>query len=433
MRNTPLHRYLALLFLFLSLLLPVKYSAHALTDAQIQEQIDAKQREKEALEIENKKLQQEIQKVGAQAKTLQNAVKTLDSTGKKLQSDLKVTSNRIDTTQLTISQLKTEIDKTENSVSKNRLAINETLRALYQIDDISFVQSLLQFKNVNELWSAVESLHQFQTIIKQKTDDLKNLQVKLQAQKDENEGKQKNLVELKSELSSRKTIVDQNKRAKSNLLSTTKSQESAYQKQLQINIERGKQFEQELFQFESQLSANIDKSKLPSSGSAVLSWPLSSVRITQRFGKTVDAARLYVSGSHNGVDFAASVGTAVKAVAGGVVSGMGNTDTQSGCYSYGRWILIDHKNGLSSLYSHLSGYNVSMGKTVKVGETVAFSGGQPGMSGSGFSTGPHLHLGLFATEAVRIEKYTSSKFCKNVTIPIAGGLNAYLDPLAYLP
>ena len=407
--------------------------SRALTTEELQAQIQKKQQEKAALDAENKKLQAQIEATNAAAKTLQNAVKALDTTGQKLQSDLKVTTNKIDTTQLTIEDLAIKIEETEETVDQNKKAMEETLRSIHQIDNASLIQTLLQYKNVNELWSAVESLYQFQTLVKQKTDELNKLNIKLQEQKAINESQNKNLLNLKSELSTKKTIVDQNKKAKNTLLVQTKNQESLYAKQLKENLEKGKLFEQELFQFESQLSIQLDKSKLPTQKSGALGWPFDAPTITQRFGKTSSSGRLYVSGTHNGVDFRASTGSAIKSVGDGKVVGMGNTDEQAGCYSYGRWLLIEHTNGLSSLYAHLSAYKVSMGQSVSLGDVVAYSGGQPGMPGSGYSTGPHLHLGLFASQAVRVGKYTSSKFCKNVTIPIVEGLNAYLDPLAYLP
>ena len=61
----------------------------------IKKQILLKQQEKAQLEIENKKLEQQIDTTGRQAQTLQSAVKTLDTTQKKLTSDLKVTQNKI--------------------------------------------------------------------------------------------------------------------------------------------------------------------------------------------------------------------------------------------------------------------------------------------------------------------------------------------------
>lgn len=164
----------------------------------------------------------------------------------------------------------------------------------------------------------------------------------------------------------------------------------------------------------------------------MLSWPLDKIFITQRFGRTAGAARLYASGSHNGVDFRAPQGTRVLTMLGGVVEGTGNTDEQRGCYSYGRWILIKHGNGLTSIYSHLSATIVTPGQTVQTGQVIGYSGGTPGLYGSGYSTGPHLHIGLFASQGVSVRQFTQSKGCKQVMVPIAD-IKAYLDPLAYLP
>ncbi len=414
-------------------LLVAPSSVQALTVEQLKQQIDTKQKEKAILDAENVRLQTQITEANKQAQGLQGAVTALTSTQKKLQNDIKVTQNKIKTTELSIQKLSIEINSTANKIEKNKDAMGEALRALNRSDEVTLAQNFLQYKNLSEVWNGVETLRQFQVSMKQKTDELVHLNTDLQDKKGESEENKKDLTSLTSELTDRKKIVDLNKQVKATSLAATKEQELAYRKKLADNIERGKQFEQELFQFESQLKAQIDISKIPTEQGGVLAWPLDIIRITQRFGKTVDSKRLYVSGTHNGVDFGIPVGTAVKSVGNGTIKGYGNTDDQVGCYSYGRWVLIDHGNGLSSVYAHLSAAKVSVGQTVSRGEVIGYSGGQPGMSGSGHSTGPHLHLGLFATEGIKVAKYTQSKFCKNVSIPIVEGLNAYLDPLAYLP
>lgn len=406
--------------------------ARALSVEELQEEIEQKRKEKAALDAENAKLQSQIQETGKQAQTLQTAVKTLDTTQKKLQSDLKVTVNKIGTAELAIEKTAIEIDKKEDQISINKEAMAETLRSLQRNDDESFIQQMLQYRDINEVWNGIESLKRIQNVVRQHTNDLIELKTDLVEKKKESEIQRKNLTGLKEELSDRKVIVEQNKQAKTTLLVQTKNKEEEYKKLLERNIELGKKFEQELFNFESQLKAQIDKTKLPTTKTGALSWPLNNVLITQSFGKTSDSGRLYVSGTHNGVDFRAPVGTPVLSVGSGIVSGTGNTDEQRGCYSYGRWVLVKHDNGLSSLYAHLSNSRVQNGQAVAQGQVIGYSGGQPGVSGSGYSTGPHLHLGIFATEGVSVQKYTQSMFCKQVNIPIAG-INAYLDPLAYLP
>jgi len=110
----------------------------------------------------------------------------------------------------------------------------------------------------------------------------------------------------------------------------------------------------------------------------------------------------------------------------GVVVGIGNTDLYPGCYSFGKWIMVRHENGLSTVYGHLSVISVSVGEQVETGSVIGYSGN------TGHTTGPHLHITLYATQGVHIEKYVSSRGCKEVTIPLAD-IKAYLDPLAYFP
>ena len=150
---------------------------------------------------------------------------------------------------------------------------------------------------------------------------------------------------------------------------------------------------------------------------------MDDVSITQRFGDT-DFARsgAYNGKGHNGLDFRASVGTPIKSsLSGEVVSAIDNENVY-GC-GYGRWVMIRHDNGLNTLYAHLSVISVSKGQLVQTGQIIGYSGQ------TGYATGPHLHFGLFVSEAVKITTFR----CKNgktVTTP-AAAFNAYLDPMLY--
>lgn len=95
------------------------------------------------------------------------------------------------------------------------------------------------------------------------------------------------------------------------------------------------------------------------------------------FGKK---GSMWSSGQHTGLDFVAALGTAVKAVAGGKVA-----MAKSGG-PYGTHVMLNHGNGLTSLYAHLSRVLTSVGDTVKQGQKI----GEVGSTGN--SSGPHLHL-----------------------------------------
>ena len=143
--------------------------------------------------------------------------------------------------------------------------------------------------------------------------------------------------------------------------------------------------------------------------------------------KTVAAKKLYVSGSHNGVDFGAPVGTRVLAAASGKVIGTGDTDPVCPGASYGKWVLVRHTNGLTTVYGHLSAIASYEGQDVVQGQIIAYSGS------TGYATGPHLHLSVFASNGVQVTSLVSKACAGRVyRIPIAAA-NAYLDPMLYLP
>ena len=82
---------------------------------------------------------------------------------------------------------------------------------------------------------------------------------------------------------------------------------------------------------------------------------------------------------HTGLDFRASMGDPVRATANGKVA------TAGWAGGYGRMVEIDHGNGLSTRYGHLSEIDVKVGDAIKIGQVVGLVGS------TGRSTGPHLH------------------------------------------
>jgi murein DD-endopeptidase MepM/ murein hydrolase activator NlpD len=98
-----------------------------------------------------------------------------------------------------------------------------------------------------------------------------------------------------------------------------------------------------------------------------------SGRVTSEFGPRWGT-------QHKGMDIAAATGTPVRAMSGGVVR---RADWNGG---YGNAVVIDHGNGISTLYGHNSALTVKAGQRVNPGDVIAKAGS------TGDSTGPHLHL-----------------------------------------
>jgi murein DD-endopeptidase MepM/ murein hydrolase activator NlpD len=103
-------------------------------------------------------------------------------------------------------------------------------------------------------------------------------------------------------------------------------------------------------------------------------WPLASVGfITQRREARED-------GSHSGLDIAVSSDTYIRAAGAGVVVDAGTDEV------YGHFVLIEHGDGLESMYGHASRLFVRPGDRVERNEVIALSGS------TGQSTAPHLHF-----------------------------------------
>jgi len=399
-------------------------TAFAQSVDEIRQSIESHNDKIKQLEEEIKIYEKQIETVNGQAKTLQSAIQVLDINQKKIGTEIKKTETNIQKTNLTIKNLGGEIGNIEAKIASNMEAIAKTLNDIRQSDEESLIESFLTNKSLADVFDDYELISQFQQKVRTQSKELEAYKEELSDKKTATEEEKKKLVSLKSELGDQNQILVINKKEKNNLLAITKNKETEYKKILAERQAEKERFEKELFEFESQLKRAIDPNSFPSPGKGILSWPLDNIYITQYFGKTVDAKRLYVSGTHNGIDFRASRGTPVKAALGGIIDGVGNTDEQKGCYSYGKWILIKHPNGLSTLYGHLDLIKTSVGQKVETGEVIGYSGQ------TGYSTGPHLHLTLYASQGVEVQRYSSSINCKNVSIPIAD-INAYLDPLLY--
>lgn len=378
------------------------------------------------LEAEIGRYQKELNVTSERSKTLRGEIGRLETVIGKINADLKLTEAQIGVATSNIEKLSIKIEDKLISINNLHRALGESVRALRRTEGGGLVETVLSKTSLADFWNEQLRLEQTQKNIVEGIARLRTLKVDLELARAETEEEKKNYSRLNDQFVDQKKIVAQNRSVKTDLLSATKNQESNYRKMLGDLETRKQAFEREIFEFESRLRVEIDPLSLPPPGSRPLSWPLEKVTITQQFGKTVDARRLYLSGSHNGIDLRASPGTPVKAAASGEVAGIGDTDRTCRGASYGKWVLIRHQNGLSTLYAHLELIRVSSGKIVAGGENIGYSGQ------TGYATGPHLHFTVFADRGVEIGELPS-RVCPGAvfTLPLAP-TEAYLDPLLYL-
>lgn len=415
--------------ILIGLIIPFSFGDAADVD-ELKSKIVEKSNEMQELEKEIEKWEGELESVGKEKKSLNNEIYTLKVTENKLKSNINLTTNQITSTSLKIEKLAIEIDDRINEIEKNSNALEEAIRSIHEQESYTMLETFLKNDTMSDFWNDLEGFQKIQSEIQIKTNNLKKLKNNLEVDKSSSEIEKQFLANYKTELADQKKIVENTKEAKDNLLKDTKNKESNYQKILEEKLALKKAFEDELKAYEEELRIAIDPNSIPKARSGILSWPLDSVYITQYFGNTPFATanpQVYSGGGHNGVDFGVSTGSKLKTVLSGTVTATGDTDAACPGASYGKWVLIKHNNGLSTLYGHMSLVKVSEGQTVVTGDIIGYTGN------TGYSTGPHLHFTVYATEGVRVQNYNFRSCKGKSTIMPLASKGAYLNPMSYLP
>lgn len=406
---------------------------------ELEKQIEAKSSEIRQLETVAEQYRQTITTTAEEAKTLANELKRINGAIAKLQNDIQVTTRKIQKTNLEIKSFAIQIGDTENDIKSRRERLAELIRALADADREQPLIVLLRDNVLSDFFSRIEALEKIQENAKRVLSDLHTLRSQLSDKKGASEDKVTELKRYTERLSDKKRLQVVQQSEKSRFLEDTRNREQRYRELLTENERRRQALEEEILEFENQLRVTIDPSSLPRKISGVLLWPLPTaskplnqcgygvwVFLTQCFGLT-DFARAgaYSGKGHNGIDLRADAGTEVYAAEDGIVRATGDTDAACRKASYGKWILVDHDNNLSTLYSHLSLVKVASGQRVSRGDTIAYSGQ------TGYATGPHLHFSVFARSAVEVGSLRSKVCGRTMTLPLSP-FNGYLNPLDYL-
>lgn len=445
-------RILGLLFSGLSVV-SFASAAHAQTAADLQAQINAHTQQISALEAEVAAYQKQLDALGTQKNTLQSTISSLTLSQKQLATQIEVTQGKIASANLQIQRLTLSIGDKETAIAADQTAIAKALRDIAENEQAPFVTQIISSDSLGEAWQRTDEALQFNAALANNISDLRTMRTALASNRDQVSAEKAQLTALQNQLTLQKRSVDASKAAQQQLLAKTRNQESNYQQLIAAKRASEKSFEDELVSLQSQLNLIVHPGLLPRAGSGVLSWPFSKAFmyncaqrknvfgnlfcITQYFGNTPFSTanpQIYSGHGHDGIDIAAPIGTPVQAALSGTVLATGDTDLVHDsrgrqCYSFGKWVMLKHDNGINTMYAHLSEIDVSKGQRVVTGQILGLSGM------TGYATGPHLHFGVYATEGTEI--MTLRQFrgatigCADATMPVAT-LSAYLNPLSYL-
>ncbi len=412
-----------ILIILLSIVLIADHAIATTSADELRIKIDGNRGEIQKIEQEIKKYEKDLNEVQGKKRTLQNTIYTLDISRKKTTANIKLTENKIKKTKEKILSLTEKISNHISQINSGTAGLAQAIRRMNESDNESFVEIFLKNNNVASAWTAVESLRQFQSVVGERVNSLEKTKKELEKIKSAKETEKRILGSEKDALASDKKALDINREAKNKILKKTKNKESEYQKILAEKRKAKKDFERQMAIFEEQLRFILDKNSIPKRGSGIFSWPTAKPYITQRFGTTAfSKTGAYNGRGHNGIDLRAPIGTRINAVLAGTVQDT-NEKVAANC-QYGKWVLIKHGNGLTTLYAHLSNISVSKGEVIATGQRIGYSGE------TGYAFGPHLHLTTYASDAVKFKQYKCNSG-PTVKVPVSA-YSGYLNPLDYL-
>ncbi len=416
----------------------------------IQSQIQSHNQQIADLEKEIAEYQKQLNSLGGQKQTLQTAIKSIDVSRQQATTQLKVTQNKMDASSLRLQELSGLISQKEYEIALDKKSLAQTMRNLSAAESDSLIERIFAAGSLAEAWASADSALAVSDALRANAAALAGAAEELGEKKTDESQTIDKLSKLDAELAAQKKQLDVNKAAKNTLLTQTKNQESSYQSLITQKRAQQKAFEGALTQLQTQL-ASVGQASIPVRQTGVLAWPYTASFeascagksgalgnahcVTQYFGNTAFAAAgAYNGAGHNGIDIGMPIGTPIASALAGTVQATGNTDNSrdaagNQCYSFGKWVLVKHANGLTTMYSHLSQISVSIGQSVGTGEVIGYSGM------TGYATGPHLHFAVYASAGVQVLTLNqfkgSTTACGNASMPVAP-LNAYLNPISYL-
>lgn len=413
---------------------PSFYILKAITETEtikvsaLKSKIEVKNQEMELIQKEIEQYKIMFETTSKESNNIKNQINILENNLAKIRAEIKFSQNRIDAAKLSLEELAIAITNSEDKIKKSKEIISGTLKIINEEDGSSILEILLANSDFSDFFDNLKNIEEFEKKISFHLSGLKILKDNLKEEMSEVAVNKNSLEARKEEFVDRQEIQKVIQEQKQILLTQTKSQEKIYKNILDEKLKKQKALEKEIKSIEEEIKIAIDPKSLPKPGSGVLSWPLETNTITQYFGNTPFAtqnAQIYGGNGHNGIDLRASIGTPVKSSGDGKITGTGNTDIACKGASYGKWVLVEHNNNLSTLYAHMSVIKVRIGDTVKNGDFIGYSGD------TGYITGPHLHFAAFASKAVEIKTIQSKACGTMMTLPIAP-YNGYLNPLSYL-
>ncbi len=355
-----------------------------------QKQAEIEKQKKEKAEMQSKKSDVESIKknLEQQKNDLSAYITEIDTSLEQINYNIMDLEDQIVILEMDIENTRAELEEARAEEEKHYEAMKVRMRMMYEKDEAGILTSLLTSTSLRELLNRMDYIESVIAYDKASWEQLKTARAYVELCEQELEIKEESVEEAKAGVEIEKANMEALREEKTAQLEEYQRSIAASQAQIdslsgQIDdcddeiaaLAKAIEIEQKQIWLASQSSA-----KTYDGGSFIL--PIASYKyVSSKYGWRIHP--IYGTQKfHSGVDLAANYGTAIYAAYSGVVAGAGYNS------SMGNYVMINHGDGLYTVYMHASSLDVKEGDVVATGQTIAKVGS------TGNSTGNHLHFSV---------------------------------------
>lgn len=345
----------------------------------LNESILQKQRSIDQLNRQIESYRSKIEQKQSEEATLYGELDLLDNRIAKTELDIEATEAEIDLVNTQVALIENEIHKLEERERRDKEFIQNILQEMDAQDRTTSLQLLFGTDSFSEFFGILEQLEAVSSDLKGAVEAAQESRLKLTQQREVEQGKKDQLVELSESLAQEQRRLEASVGAKSTLLAVTQQSEAQFQSLLQELREEQTYLNQQISELQRDIEGRLSATDELGDAS-ILSWPVDpTIRGISAYFHDPSYPYRHLF-EHSGLDLPSPTGTPVNVAAPGYVA-WARTGTL-----YGNYVMVIHSGGLSTLYAHLSRIDVSPDQFVSRGDVIGAVGS------TGLSTGPHLHF-----------------------------------------
>lgn len=350
-------------------------------------QIAQAKEEKEALQNSLSDLQAMKKELESQKSSLKNYVAQLDSNLQEIEANIAVLRSRISEKEAQLEETQAQLEAALEKEENQKESMIRHIRMIYETGNPEMLEMLAKSESFGNFLDKADYVEKVVSYEQQMWQDYRLVREYVELCKTELELEKEILDETKAGVEAEQKNLEALIEQKNQDITNYETDISNKAKAIREYEEEIKAQEEEIATLEALIAE--EKKKILASSGVVLSYdggmfkfPLATyTRISDDYGNRIHPT-LGVQQFHNGVDFASPKGTAIYAAYDGVVVAA----TYSG--TMGNYVMIDHGDGLYTIYMHASALYVEKDDVVVRGETIAAVGS------TGRSTGNHLHFSV---------------------------------------